>query len=917
MPAKLNIRPLVSRRIIFIALALILLFTAFTATQQIAQAKRSVSANPELSPIHPNFPMLDENGVNVLESGGAVSTIQTCGACHDAEFITEHSFHASVGLNDFTAAGQTSSGRAWDTSPGLFGKWNPIAYRYLSPVGDERIDLTTPMWLETFGARHVGGGPAVYARNGELLTSLKVDANNPETAAIDPQTGELIAWDWNESGVVEMNCFLCHTANPNADTRATAIHEGNFRWANTATLVGSGIVEQSGEDFVWNAEAFNAEGELSADFAIIQDPTNENCGLCHGLVHDNVEDPLTLIGCTPDRWSTITTGQIISPQKLADSGLNLANKESLNRPWDIHAERLLNCTDCHYSLNNPLYFQESASTQPEHLLFDPRRLEIGAYLEKPLHQFARGDSAQGTIDPQLKDTMRSCDSCHSVENTHDWLPYKDRHMSAISCESCHIPELYSSSNMQHDWTVVQVDGNPVKVCRGVEGDSDTMRSLIVGYEPVLLPRTDVDGHISLAPYNMISTWFWVYGDPPRPVIQSDLEAAYLEDGEYHPGVMLRFDSNNDGQIDSAELVIDTPEKEQFIRDRLTGLGLGNPRIVAEIQPYSISHDVAAGDWALSDCSACHGAESRITQPIQLAAYLPGGVLPEFVIDTNTMLSGEITTHEDGSLYYQPQTSESNLYVLGHNSVGWVDLAGSLIFIGVLLGIVAHGGLRFYASLRHPHMAKTEKIYMYGVYERLWHWLQTFTIVLLLFTGLVIHKPDTFGIFAFRGVVLVHNVLAAILVTNAALSLFYHLASGEIRQYLPRPSGFFDQAITQTKFYMQGIFQGAEHPFEKTTRKKLNPLQQVTYFGILNVLLPLQIITGALMWGAQRWPNLAERLGGLLFLGPFHSLIAWLFAAFIVMHVYLTTTGHTPMAGIKAMIMGWDDVEVHTPSEEES
>ena len=57
--------------------------------------------------------------------------------------------------------------------------------------------------------------------------------------------------------------------------------------------------------------------------------------------------------------------------------------------------------------------------------------------------------------------------------------------------------------------------------------------------------------------------------------------------------------------------------------------------------------------------------------------------------------------------------------------------------------------------------------------------------------------------------------------------------------------------------VQGIFKGEHHPFEKTPEKKLNPLQQVTYFGLLNVLLPLQGITGILMWGVQRWPSLAN------------------------------------------------------------
>jgi thiosulfate reductase cytochrome b subunit len=205
--------------------------------------------------------------------------------------------------------------------------------------------------------------------------------------------------------------------------------------------------------------------------------------------------------------------------------------------------------------------------------------------------------------------------------------------------------------------------------------------------------------------------------------------------------------------------------------------------------------------------------------------------------------------------------------------------------------------------------------MYGVYERLWHWLQTFTILGLLITGLVIHKPDVFGLFSFRGVVLVHNVLAAILVVNAALSLFYHLASGEIRQYLPRPAGFIDNAIQQALFYLRGIFKGEPHPFEKRPDQKLNPLQQVTYFGLLNVLLPLQVITGALMWGTQRWPDLTARLGGLPFLAPFHTLVAWLLAAFVVGHVYLTTTGHAPLASIQAMMMGWDELEAHVPAEE--
>ncbi len=901
-------------------LALILGIAGLVWGQAVLAQDGGETAVPERtgSPLHPTFPMLDANGTNVLDSGEPVSTINTCGACHDADFIANHSFHADVGLNGFTEAGGVENGRVWDTSAGTFGKWDPFNYRYLSPAGDDIIDMTTPEWIMLFGSRHVGGGPAEYGRNGQRLTDLTVTAGDPETSIVDHETGALIPWDWNESGVVEMNCFLCHTVTPNNEARVATLASGAFKWANTATLLGTGIVEQSGNTWQWNAAAFDENGELKEGSIAIQDPTNENCSNCHGLVHVDAQTPLVVDGCTPDQWTTVTTGQIVSPQKIANSGMNLAGKEELSRSWDVHAERVVNCTDCHYSLNNPIYYQESDETRPDHLIFDPRRIDIGEYLVRPLHQFAKGSSAQGTLAPELDNTLRRCESCHSIDATHDWLPYKERHTDALSCESCHIPQLFSSARQSMDWTVLQLDSTPVSNCRGVEGQGDTFSNvLITGYQPVLLPRDNGDGTTSLAPHNLVTSWYWIYGEPARPVPMRNLEAAWLDGDNYYADIIAIFDHNGDGSLDNSELIIDSIPKEEVIATRLVEQGLDNPRITGEIQPYSINHDVTHGEWVTKECQACHGRDSRITQPIQLSGSTPGGVMPTLVQNTNTSLSGNLYTAENGGLYFSPQTNEAGLYVLGHNNVYWVDLAGALIFIATVLGVSVHGGLRYVSARRRvSHEPELKKVYMYTVYERLWHWLQTVAIMLLLFTGLIIHKPELFGAFSFRYMVQVHNVLAAILVLNAFLAAFYHFASGEIRQFLPEPRGFFRQAIEQTMYYVNGIFKGEEHPIAKTRARKMNPLQQVTYLAILNVLLPLQIITGAVMWGVQRWPDVAAQLGGLPFLAPFHTIIAWLFATFIVMHVYLTTTaGHTATAGIKSMIMGWDDLEVHAHSQD--
>jgi thiosulfate reductase cytochrome b subunit len=748
---------------------------------------------------------------------------------------------------------------------------------------------------------------------------------DPETNIIDPHSGDLVPWDWEESGVVEMNCFLCHTLNPNNDARIETLHAGEFQWANTATLLGTDIVTKVGGEWQWNPEAFTQDNEVKAEFITIQEPSNKNCGQCHGLVHVDAQTPLVMYSCQPEQWATITTGQIYSPQRISTSGLNLDNKEELNRSWDIHAERVLRCTDCHYSLNNPVYYQEASDKQPDHLLFDPRRIDLGEYLYRPLHQFAKGQSAQGTLAPELDNTLRRCESCHSIQATHDWLPYKERHVEALSCESCHVPKMYAPARQYYDWTVLRTDNTPQVSCRGLEGEGDTFSSaFITGYDPVLLPRNNGDGTTSLSPHNLITSWYWVYGDPVRPVPLRDLQAVWLEGDNYPVEILNVFDSNGDGNLDEAELIIDSQSKEELIRERLENRGLENPRIEGEIQPYSINHTVTHEEWATKDCQTCHAEDSRINTPMILANRVPGGVLPILVSDESVSLAGELQINKAGELYYHPQSATgegaktSGLYVLGHDNVSWVDRLGVLIFLGTLIGITIHGGVRYFFARRRVHKEpELEEIYMYTVYERLWHWLQTVVILGLLFTGLIIHKPDMFGLFSFRYVVQVHNILAFILVANAALAAFYHLASGEIRQFIPQPRGFFNQAFLQTKFYVNGIFHGEEHPIEKTQQRKLNPLQQVTYFAILNVLLPLQILTGIMIWGAQRWPQIAVMMGGLPFLAPFHTLIAWLFASFIVMHVYLTTTGHNATAGIKSMIMGWEEMEIQSaPAQEE-
>jgi thiosulfate reductase cytochrome b subunit len=208
----------------------------------------------------------------------------------------------------------------------------------------------------------------------------------------------------------------------------------------------------------------------------------------------------------------------------------------------------------------------------------------------------------------------------------------------------------------------------------------------------------------------------------------------------------------------------------------------------------------------------------------------------------------------------------------------------------------------------------KRVQMYSIFERSWHWLQAIAIILLLVTGIEIHAPERLPLFGYARATRVHEGLALFTIANAFLSLFYHLATGAIRQFIPRPTNFFSLAVAQLAYYTRGIFVGAPHPFVQSQDNKLNVLQQMTYLLVLNVLLPVQVVTGVLMWKAPDWAGLVDALGGLGAVATVHVACAWGFAAFIVMHVYLTTTGRTVTTHVRAMLLGWEELPEHEKQE---
>lgn len=206
------------------------------------------------------------------------------------------------------------------------------------------------------------------------------------------------------------------------------------------------------------------------------------------------------------------------------------------------------------------------------------------------------------------------------------------------------------------------------------------------------------------------------------------------------------------------------------------------------------------------------------------------------------------------------------------------------------------------------MTQTEmvNVYLYTRYERFWHWLQTTLIVLLLMTGFEIN--GLFRLFGFKLATEIHEYAGLSWLIAFAFFVFWLFTTGEWRQYIPTTR----KMLTVIRYYTYGIFRGEAHPVPKRKDAKHNPLQRLVYLSLAAILLPIQMITGFLYWGYNSWPDWGLNWLSLEVVASIHLAGAFGVLSFLIVHLYMITTGHTLFAHTRAMITGWELVAEGTP-----
>jgi len=232
----------------------------------------------------------------------------------------------------------------------------------------------------------------------------------------------------------------------------------------------------------------------------------------------------------------------------------------------------------------------------------------------------------------------------------------------------------------------------------------------------------------------------------------------------------------------------------------------------------------------------------------------------------------------------------------------LDVFAGYSLAAVLVLIALHALARVFGK-KAPRGGILHSEYVYPRFVRFIHWINAVCFALLIWSGLGIRFDGLGFVPGLEAATTVHSTAGIVLMLNFAIFLITACATGDIRQYLPHGEGLFARLSAQMGYSLRDMFTGAEHPFAVTAGERFNPVQQVAYLLVFIIGMPLLILSGILMLLPE---SATSGIASRQCLATVHYSIAICYALFLAGHVYLATTGETPLALIKGMFTGFHE-----------
>jgi thiosulfate reductase cytochrome b subunit len=203
---------------------------------------------------------------------------------------------------------------------------------------------------------------------------------------------------------------------------------------------------------------------------------------------------------------------------------------------------------------------------------------------------------------------------------------------------------------------------------------------------------------------------------------------------------------------------------------------------------------------------------------------------------------------------------------------------------------------------------SDKIYFYPIWIRLWHALNAIFCILLIVSGVSMQYSSVDSPFLrFDMAVSMHNFSGVILTISYAFFFAGNIFTRNGRFYHLKLKGLGQRLWKQLYYYAYGVFKGEESPFPVGKERKFNPLQQISYVFTMYLALPLLFISG---WALLFPEFILKRLlgfSGIFLTAQLHIVMGFLVSLFLIIHLYVSTMGKSPVSNFKSMISGWQEV----------
>jgi hypothetical protein len=424
------------------------------------------------------------------------------------------------------------------------------------------------------GACHPGGGAMEYDRQGNRYDEYLADNNTPANLNGDyyyynSASGSVELAPWETSGVLEIDCLLCHMEGYSTNLRATEVKAGRFYASPGA---GAGFYSTINTDQT-------VDYNTSLTIALNVDVHDHNCSQCHAMDGNGY---------------TTNSGNARSDiKKRGFTWGPIAGPTGYER--DVHDANGISCTDCHTGGLD--------------------------------HQFAKGNEKVGSVRNDLDFTITSCDECHTDSVDDDDLVGIDAdsahtaagfggiynfHMNKIDCTTCHIPHKDSVALRTIEIGGGGYPSGVFKFGMWVNGSPKTPSGwTLEGLKPTYGWWEADDGQTKLFPMNILTNILWgsedAGGHLSSSVFSRDQMAAAAAAGVDN----ATWDDSGDGKAE-----VNTVQEISDMRDALIARGtatsnpnLADPTLWVMPHLFSISHNIRPSGSALGSggCADCHNS----------------------------------------------------------------------------------------------------------------------------------------------------------------------------------------------------------------------------------------------------------------------------------------------------------------------